>query len=94
MKRKRPTKEQVQKWQQKNLEKKLEKEYAEKILQKIKNETKTYGTIIAPTWEIIGYILEENEIGKLIGCIKRLDEIGKVFFILKDDGWYLDYIPI
>lgn len=89
-----PTKEQVQRWKLKNWEKNWDKELIQNILNNIREEWNLGGTIIAPSLEVLGYILGELRIPYLLHCIIRLDkEFKKICFIKKKDDYYIDYIP-
>lgn len=90
----RPSREQVKRWQRKEWEKSWDKELLSFILGNIRNQWNNYGTIIAPSWEILGYILEEQRIPYLLHCLLKLEKEQKNITLIRKDGeLYLDYIP-
>lgn len=93
MKRKRPSKEQVQRWKQKEWERTWDKDLISDILNNIKELFEQDGTIIAPSWEVLGYILGEMRIAYLMHSLIKLQQEKKIILIRKDEDLYLDYIP-
>lgn len=92
--RTKPTKEQVKRWKQKDWEKNWDKELTSRILNNIIDLWNTEGTIIAPNYEVLGYLLGEQRIPYLLHCLIRLEkEKRKICLMRKDDDLYLDYIP-
>ncbi len=94
-KRKRkPTKAEVQKWKLKDWEKSWDKQLLSIVLNNIKGQWDLDGTITAPDWEVLAYILEVPCISYLIHCLIKLEKKDKkIMLIRKDEELYLDYIP-
>ena len=89
-----PSKEQVRRWQQKNWEKNWDKELLSFILSNIIELWNESGTIIAPNWEVLGYLLGEGRIPYLLHCLIKLEkQEKKICLIRKGEELYLDYIP-
>lgn len=91
---KKSSREQVKRWQQKNWEKNWDKELLSFVLNNIINSWNEEGTIIAPDWEVLGYLLGETRISYLLHCLIKLEKQKEcICLIRKNEELYLDYIP-
>lgn len=89
-----PSREQVKRWQRKNWEKNWDKELLSFVLNNIIELWNEGGTIIAPNWEVLGYLLGESRIPYLLHCLIKLEkQEKKICLIRKGEELYLDYIP-
>ncbi len=89
----RPTKEQVQRWKLKDWEKNWDKNLIANILNNIKTLWEEGGTIVAPSYDVLGYLLSEDRISYLLHSLIKLQNKGRITLIKKGDDYYLDYIP-
>lgn len=87
-----PSKGQVKRWQQKN----WERELLSFVLNNIIELWSEDGTIVAPNWEVLGYILGESRTAYLLYCLIKLEKEHKRIILVRNketDELYLDYIP-
>lgn len=95
MSRPKPSKEQVRRWQQKNWEKNWDKNLLSLILNNIIEVWNEGGTIVAPDWEVLGYLIGESRTAYLLHALMVLQKkYNNILLVRKNDGnLYLDYIP-
>lgn len=92
MKRK-PTKEQVRRWKLKEWEKNWDKELIKTILDNIIELWNESGSITAPDFKVLGYILGEMRKAYLLYSLIKLQNQMRILWCKKDDEIIIDYIP-